>query len=319
MSKKILLMLFALFMATVLVACGSGENTTDEGTTGGDNSSEDTTDENEASGDVPDKIIMGFVPSTDADKIADNIKPLEERLEQELGIPVEGQVMTNFTALVEAMGNDQVHIGFIPAFGYVQVTERYDNVEVFAKSIRHGSSTYKAQYTVRTDSDIQTLEDLEGKIWAYPDQSSTSGFLFPAAQFMDDYGVTDLDAFFGGQIQAGNHDNALITVLEGDADFATTFDDARTNIEGDYPEAMEELRVLGYTDEIPNDTISANNNLLSDELITEIRDIFLSFNDDEEMINVMDEVYNWTGLDAAEHDEYEIVRSVYKKFQEQFD
>ncbi|KMK74734.1 phosphate/phosphite/phosphonate ABC transporter substrate-binding protein [Alkalihalobacillus pseudalcaliphilus] len=295
MSKKVLLTLFTLLMATVLVACGT------------------------SSGDGDGPIVLGFVPSTDSDRIADSIEPLVERLEEELGRDVEGRVMTNFSGLVEAMGNDQVHIGFIPAFGYVQVTERYDQVEVFAKSIRHGESTYRAQYTVRADSGIESLEDLEGKIWAFADQGSTSGYLFPAAQFMDDYGVTDLDSYFGGQIQAGSHDASLITVLEGDADFATTFEDARTNIVEDYPEAMDELVQLDFTDAIPNDTISANTNLLSEEEIEEIKSIFLSFNEDEEMIAVMDEVYNWTGLDEASHDEYEIVRSVYKKFQEQFD
>ena len=103
MSKKVLLTLFTLLMATVLVACGT------------------------SSGDGDGPIVLGFVPSTDSDRIADSIEPLVERLEEELGRDVEGRVMTNFSGLVEAMGNDQVHIGFIPAFGYVQVTERYDD------------------------------------------------------------------------------------------------------------------------------------------------------------------------------------------------
>ncbi|GIO24876.1 phosphate/phosphite/phosphonate ABC transporter substrate-binding protein [Oceanobacillus sp. J11TS1] len=295
MLKNGAIALFTIVLALILAACGSG------------------------SGDEEDTLVLGFVPSTDSDKIADNIEPLVERLEEELGRDVEGRVMTNFSGLVEALGNDQVHIGFIPAFGYVQATERYDQVEVFAKSIREGDSSYRAQYTVRADSGIENLEDLEGKIWAFADQGSTSGYLFPAAQLMDEYGVTDLDSFFSNQIQTGSHDAALVTVLEGDADFATTFEDARTNIVEDYPEAMDELVQLDFTEAIPNDTISANTNLLSEEEIAEIKDIFLEFNDDEEMINVMDEVYNWTGLDEATHEEYEIVRDVYHKFQDQFE
>lgn len=295
MFKKGIFLFFTLALALMLAACGSD------------------------SGDGDDTLIMGFVPSTDSDKIADNIEPMVERLEEELDRDVEGRVMTNFSGLVEALGNDQVHIGFIPAFGYVQATDRYDQVEVFAKSIRDGESSYRAQYTVRADSDIDSLEDLEGKIWAFADQGSTSAYLFPAAQLMDDYGVEDLESYFSNQIQTGSHDAALVTVLEGDADFATTFEDARTNIVEDYPEAMDELVPLDYTEPIPNDTISANTNLLSEEEVKQIKEIFLGFNDDEEMINVMDEVYNWTGLDEATDEEYDIVRDVYSKFQDQFD
>lgn len=314
--KKFLSLLLVLALAIALAACGTTEEDTTE--TPAADPAEETTDE--AAGedaveeaDMPDELVMGFVPSQDSANIADTIAPLADRLSEELGIPVRGEVMTNYTATVEAMGNDQVHIGFIPAFGYVLATDRYDHIEAVLKSVRHGSSTYKAQYTVRADSDIESLEDLEGKIWAVPDLTSTSGYLFPAAQLMDEYGVENVEDFFSNIIQAGSHDNALIQVLEGDADVATTFDDARTAIEGDYPEAMEDLRVLGYTADIPNDTISVNTNL-PQSLIDQIIEVFLSFNDDEEMLEIMDSVYNWTGIDTAQDSDYDIVRSTYEKF-----
>lgn len=327
--KKLLPWLLVLMLAIALVACGTGDSEnepTDTGTndteeTNDDNDSEDATDEEEApeadaSEDLPSEIVMGFVPSQDSANIADTVEPLADRLTEELGVSVRGEVMTNYTALVEAMGNDQVHIGFIPAFGYVLATDRYDNIEAILKSIRHGSSTYKAQYTVRVDSGIESIEDLEGKIWTFPDLASTSGFLYPAAQLMDDYGVENVEDFFSDMIQAGSHDNAIITVLEGDADVATTFDDARTAVEDDYPEVMDELEVLGYTTEIPNDTISINTNLpqsFTDQVIS----VFLSFNDDEEMITIMDEVYNWTGIDTASDSDYDVVRSVAEKFSDE--
>ncbi|UOE93267.1 phosphate/phosphite/phosphonate ABC transporter substrate-binding protein [Alkalihalobacillus sp. LMS39] len=316
--KKLLSLLIVLALAFFLAACGTAEETPEE-TPGAEPEAEETEQTDEAAGeeateaDYPDELVMGFVPSQDSANIADTVAPLAERLSEELGIPVRGQVMTNYTATVEAMGNDQVHIGFLPPFGYVLGTERYDHIQAVLKSVRNGSSTYKAQYVVRADSDIQSLEDLEGKIWAFADPTSTSGYLFPAAQLMDEYGVTDVENFFSNLITAGGHDNALIQVLEGDADVATTFDDARTVIEEDYPEVMDELRILGYTDDIPNDTISVSTNLPQD-LIDRIIEVFLSFNDDPEMIEIMESVYNWTGIDTAEDSDYDVVRSVYEKF-----
>ncbi|OLS39594.1 phosphonate ABC transporter substrate-binding protein [Alkalihalophilus pseudofirmus] len=314
--KKVMTALLMMLLALMLAACGeSNEETT--ATQDPEPQEEDTEVEEDAGAaeGLPDELIMGFVPSQDSDKIADTVAPLADRLSEELGIPVSGQVMTNYTALVEAMGNDRVHIGFIPAFGYVLATERYDNVEAILKSVRHGSSTYRAQYTVRADSGIESIEDLEGKVWAFPDNVSTSGYLFPAAQLMDEYGVEAVEDYFSDLIQAGSHDNAMIMVLEGDADVATTFEDARTAIEGDYPEAMDELVQLDFTADIPNDTISANTNMPAD-FIEQIRAAFLSFNDDEEMLTIMDEVYNWTGIDEAADSDYDVVRSTYEKFKD---
>ncbi|WP_112182323.1 MULTISPECIES: phosphate/phosphite/phosphonate ABC transporter substrate-binding protein [Paraliobacillus] len=263
----------------------------------------------------PETIIMGFVPSQESDTIADTIAPLAEKLSEELGedIEVEGRVMTNYTALVEAMGTNEVHIGFVPAFGYVLANQEHD-VEVILKSERYGSGSYVAQYLVRSDSGLETLEDLEGTTWAYGDPTSTSGYLFPAAQIATEFDVENPETeFFGDSVQTGGHDNSAIAVYNGDADVATTFDDVRTELEEEYPDIMDALTVIEYTDEIPNDTISVTSEL-DDELVQNIKDVFLSFNDDEEMITIMNEVYNWDAIIEADDSEYDVVRDTYEMF-----
>ncbi|MBY6272534.1 MAG: phosphate/phosphite/phosphonate ABC transporter substrate-binding protein, partial [Bacillaceae bacterium] len=71
----------------------------------------------------------------------------------------------------------------------------------------------------------------------------------------------------------------------------------------------------GYTDPIPNDTISVTKEL-DDELVQKIKEIFLSFNDDKEMIKIMNEVYNWDAIAEASDDEYQVVKETYEKFKE---
>ncbi|MFC4025340.1 phosphate/phosphite/phosphonate ABC transporter substrate-binding protein [Oceanobacillus longus] len=317
--KKLYSLLLVLALALVLAACGGSDDTdaSNENEEADETSSEETTEES-AEGMIPETLVIGFVPSQDSDTIADTIEPLAERLGEELDIEVQGQVMTNYNALVEAMGANQVHVGFIPAFGYVLANEQYD-VEVILKSIRYGSGTYKAQYVVRNDSGIESLADLEGKTWAYGDQGSTSGYLFPANELMEEFGydtAAELESdFFGGTVQTGGHDNSAIAVLEGDADVATTFDDVRTELEEEYPTVMDDLKILGYTQEIPNDTISVTKEL-DDEFVQQIKDTFLSFNEDEEMIQIMNEVYNWDEIDEASDEEYQVVKDTYAKFKD---
>lgn len=306
--KKFFSFMLVLLLAVGLVACGTnngGNNASNEGNTG-------------EGQEKPDTIVMGFVPSQDSDTIADTVEPLANRLSEELGIEVEGRVMTDYTALIEAMGSNEVQVGFIPAFGYVLANEQYD-VEVILKSVRHGSGTYKAQYLVKADSGIESLEDLEGKIWAYPDAASTSGFLFPAAQLMDEFDIESANAlqteFFSQGIAAGGHDTAAIAVYEGDADVATTFDDVRTTLTEEYPDMMEEMKVIGHTSDIPNDTISVTKDL-DEELKQQIKEVFLSLNEDPEMIKIMNEVYNWDEITEASDEEYEVVKETYAKFKD---
>src|SRR5690625_2155430 len=120
--------------------------------------------------------------------------------------------------------------------------------------------------------------------------------------------------FFNNTVAVGRHDTAAITVYEGDADVATTFDDVRTKLEDEYPDIMDELTVIDYTEEIPNDTISVTKDL-NKELVEEMKELFLSFNDDE-MIKIMNDVYNWDAIDEASDDEYEVVKETYQEFKD---
>lgn len=160
---------------------------------------------------------------------------------------------------------------------------------------------------------MEDLVEREGLTWAYPDTLASAGYLFPASHLMD-MGVDDLDTHFKHS-QVGGYDNALIALLDGQADFATTFDDARDIIEKDHPDAKEKIRVLGYTEPIPNDTISVRSDL-DEELVDKIRDGFLSFNDDEEMLEVLFNIYSWTGITEAKSEDYDIVRDVYERFED---
>ncbi|WP_416150398.1 phosphate/phosphite/phosphonate ABC transporter substrate-binding protein [Salipaludibacillus sp. HK11] len=322
---KRLLFTFVLGSAmTALVACGTDANEENNGNVNSGNNANNVNEENngnndneEASGDEEeiDTLVMGFIPSQDAGEIATTAEPLEEFLSDELGIEVQAEVMVDFSGLIEAMRTQQVDIGFLNPFGFVQAEDRAD-VEVILKSIRHGDDFYVAQYTVPADSHIESIEDLaeeEGLVWAYPDVLSTSGYLFPAKQLMD-MGVENLDNHFEG-LSVGGHDNAIMQLIDGQADFATTFDDARDALADEFPDVYDELRVIGYTDAIPNDTISVRSEL-PDSLKQEITDAFMSLNDNEEMLKIMNEIYTWDGIAEAESSDYDIVREVFAEFED---
>lgn len=235
-------------------------------------------------------VQLYFVPSVEAQVIVESGEDMAAYFKETTGIEVNVEVPTSYSAVIEAMGAAEGDIvGFIPALAYVLAHERY-GVDVSLAVERQGRSWYTVQFIARADSDINTLEDLDGKIWAYPDEASTSGYMVPLT-VMNRNGINP-----GRQFAAGGHPNVVIAVYDGSADFGTTFysppggpddwnwgdppeppgevvveevegrlvarkgglqlRDARSAVLSTYPDVFEKVKIVALGDRIPNDTVS---------------------------------------------------------------
>jgi phosphonate transport system substrate-binding protein len=203
-THRLIFLVFAF--ALVAAACGDSGATT-------------TTTEAPppALGSPENPVKVLFVPSVEADVIVTGGEIMREALETATGLSFEVSVPTSYAAALEEMcASPDNTMGFIPGLGYVLASQRC-GVDVAFKAVRFGWSVYWAQILVPRDSDIESIEDLEGKSWAFPDSGSTSGFMVPTLMF-DEAGVTP-----GEQVEAGGHPQAALAVYRGEADFATTF------------------------------------------------------------------------------------------------
>lgn len=189
----------------------------------------------------PVKVL--FVPSVEAEVIVTGGDIMKAALEEATGLSFEVSVPTSYAATIEEMcASPDNTMGFIPGLGYVLASNRC-GVDVSFKAIRFGWSVYWAQILVPRDSDIESIEDLEGLTWAFPDTGSTSGYMVPALMF-DEAGVTP-----GEQVEAGGHPQAALAVYRGEADFATTFFSPPLTPNFDW--------AVGDAPEIPDDLIDS--------------------------------------------------------------
>ncbi len=242
----------------------------------------------------PIKVL--FVPSAEAAIIVTGGELMAEALNEATGLTYEVVVPTDYSATIEEMcASPENTMGFIPGAAYVEASALC-GVDVSFKAVRFGWPVYWAQILVPRDSDIASLEDLEGKSWAYPDAGSTSGFRVPSLMFFE-AGVTP-----GEQIESGGHTQAALAVYNGEVDFATTFFsppllpdgnwdetmspdladdiietcgpnedgsklvcgtdgeyrilDARASARTDAPDIMQKVKILTISPGIPNDTLS---------------------------------------------------------------
>jgi len=239
-------------LSLIAAACGGGEggdSTTtaaaEEPTTTAAPEETTTTAMAEAELGSPDRPVQVlFVPSVDAQVIVSGGDVMKAALEEATGLSFEVSVPTSYAATIEEMcAAPEDTMGFIPGFGYV-LANNLCGVDVAFKAVRFGYGVYWAQILVPRDSDIASIEDLDGLSWAFPDVNSTSGYLVPLVQ-LDEAGVTA-----GEPVETGGHPNAALAVYRGDADFGTTFFSPPLILEGDPWQ-------LGDEPDVPEDLVDS--------------------------------------------------------------
>ena len=271
--------------------------------------------QDEPAGDMPNRLVLGMVPSREADAIVDSLDPLAELLSQHLLIPVDTFVSTNYVGLVEAIGTGRVDIGMFGPAALVQAMDAY-GARVILASERQGSTTYRAQFNVRCDSGIESFEDLRGKTIAFVDPGSASGYQFPYVTLATEHGInpdTEMTSIF-----AGSHDASALAVYNGDVDVSVTFggspgSDGRETIEGDFPDVKDVVCILGYSADIPNDGIVVRAGLDAD-LSEQIAAALTAIAATEEGQALTEQLFNVTAFAPIEPEAYDIVREVSETF-----
>jgi phosphonate transport system substrate-binding protein len=324
---RLLAVLVAIMM--VAVACtGTGASPT------ADESDEPEMSEAPASAaaEMPEELVIGFVPSREADALVETIQPVADYLSDALGIPVEGRVTTDYTGLVTAMESEQAHIGAFGPFSLLQARDRA-GAEIILQSERFGSATYHTQFMTNdpdkycddepvvideetgwrncngtADADegpvaVEKLAEIEeGTTVSFVEQASASGYIFPATIFIQQ-GIdpaTGIDPVF-----AGSHDASVIAVCEGDAEVGVAFDDARGAAETEC-DIAENVVVFAYGPEIPNDGWAVLGSL-PDDLKEDIKQALLDYAASDEGAQVLNDIYEIDNLVEADQESFSIV------------
>ena len=210
-------------------------------------------------------LRMMFVPSGDAQVIVKGGQEVAELLQKETGLYFKTSVATSYAAVIEAMGAGKVDIGWLATFSYVLAKEKYD-VELLLVVQRFGSPFYRGQIMVRTNSGIDSLKDLKGKSFAFVDPASTSGHLYPKSLLLSK--GLDPKNFFGKTVFAGSHNAVVFSIYKGEVDGGAAYDGSRAAVAKSYPDIFEKIKVIAYTKEIPNDTVSVRKELPENLKIT---------------------------------------------------
>jgi phosphonate transport system substrate-binding protein len=167
-------------------------------------------------------LNVGLVPAEDPRMIVNDNKALLDALRSSLQMEIRPFVATDYNGVIEALRSRKLDIALLGPFSYV-LAASVANVEAFAlpETAKQGAS-YRSIIIARKDRNIRSLQDLEGKTFAFVDPSSTSGHLFPKAGMIK--AGLDPDKMFSRMIFSGGHDASAIAVQNGKVDAAAIAD-----------------------------------------------------------------------------------------------
>ena len=233
------------------------------------------------------EFTLVLLPGEDS---PENVKVREvfaQDLSEYLGIKVNEYRATDYSAMIEGMRTGEVQLANFGPFSYVHAVER-SGAECIAVQATDGKSGYQSYIVTQKDSDINSLEDLEGKSFAFVDPESTSGNVVPCNEILNAFpekGLTFDDlhlngTFFGSVMFAGNHSNSLQGVAKGDVDAAAVSSSTYTNeiLNGNVGE--DQVKIIHESPNIPSSPWAIQKDL-PQELKDKVTEFFLNYDNEE--------------------------------------
>ena len=257
-------------------------------------------------------IKIYFTPSVDAKRISFNAKALVDYLEKETGYYYRTAVPASFVAVVEAFGTGKVDIAAINTFSYLMANAKY-GAEAKLRIVRDNNQTsYRGQFITRYDSGIDSLQDINGRSFAYVDPSSTSGYILPKAM-LDRMHIRPSETVF-----AMRHDNVVTMVYQGQVAAGATYYappdpktgeilDARMRVEKQFPDVAKKIKIIGFTEEIPNDPWVFRKNM-DKKMENKIINALINFVNTDAGRKAMYDIYDIVGLIRTNDSDYNKLR-----------
>lgn len=201
-------------------------------------------------------IVMAMVPGLDSVVLKSQGEIIQKCLEKETKLIFKLTIPTNFVAIVEAFGTKRVDLALMNTYGYILARQKYNATARLIGTYKN-KSEYWGQIITRIDGP-KSIQELNGKTFAFVDPASTSGYILPS-KLLDDEKIKLKSSIF-----AGKHDFVVSMVYQGRVDAGATYhtlpdngepQDARLLVKTQYPDVLEKIKILKILGPIPSDPI----------------------------------------------------------------
>ncbi|PDW04951.1 PhnD/SsuA/transferrin family substrate-binding protein [Candidatus Viridilinea mediisalina] len=199
-------------------------------------------------------LIMAWYPNESGSDLKDARDALAEVISETLNRPVEHQTTTDYIIAIEAMVNNNAHLAFFGAEGYIQANER--NAAVVPLVIPSGSdgtaetavyyswlAVMRGQEENYQENGVYGIDNIQGKRFSFVSNNSTSGFRVPSSNIVRYFGAMEQwqgltaddlieggsNSFFADVQFGGSHQGTLVNLITDRVDVASFCDTCVAN------------------------------------------------------------------------------------------
>ena len=248
----------AVGAAGLIAGCSgssSGGSTETEGSTDTATATSTPTPEPQMTFGGDGEVNFGISPSVPQEDLEVQYAPFMDHIGSYLrenhsvpeGLSVEGTVGSNYSAIIQSLGQGTLDIAETGPFA-AALGVQTGNAEIILQRYGYGSWEYTSIIATRNDSDITELSDLSGRTVAFSDRLSTSGALYPLYSMSSEGGldIGELPEGNGSQAEfdarfAGGHVGSYTLLEQGQVDAAAMGGFVRDTSTGPAPEEWQNV------------------------------------------------------------------------------
>lgn len=255
--------------------------------------------------DWPPVLRLGYVPVQGKSGQADVYLLVGRHLSRALNLEVKMVAKPSYLEVITELHRGTVEAASVGPYAYVEAAE-VAGVEVVVMELDpKGRRGYQSILITRADSGINSVEAARGKVLAFTDPKSTSGFLVPMVHFVQDLKTTP-GVFASQVVFAGSHGGVVRGVYEGrfalgavgDLDFSRALEEMNLK--------EENFRILWQSRLIPGTPYCVRKDL-PPSLKTAFREAMINLKDPDTLAQL-----KIGGFAAAGDAEYSLIRELRK-------
>jgi phosphonate transport system substrate-binding protein len=231
------------------------------------------------------------------------LTPLTKYLSEALKRPVTLKLSPNMSAAIDDVSTGNVELAYLTPVAYLKAYSK-GHVQIVVKTLTKKKASFQLAIVVRQDSPIKTVEDLQGKTFAFGDKAAIlqRAVVVGAGMPLEKLGEYKF---------IGHYDNIAKGVASGDFDAGIVKDTTAFDWQN------KGLRILYGSPPLPPYNIVASSKVDA-KLLKRIEQAFLALNiknpEHKKVIQALDDEYD--GFAPARDSDYDVVRRLIAPFEE---
>jgi phosphate/phosphite/phosphonate ABC transporter binding protein len=253
------------------------------------------------------ELVFGFNPFTSPQVIKENYTPILEGIAKKLGLQPRVIIVSDYDSLGRSLLNGTIDIGWFSPFAYVSAKSKGE-ISPLVTTVVNQNASYHGYIIARKDKAFQSIDDLQGKRFAFVDKQSASGYVYPKAMLLEQ--GKNPETFFAETVFLGSHNRVIDAVLDGTVDAGATYSEAMEAAKG-YGLAVHNLVILKQTEDIPKDVIAGRPGM-DQQLLANLKQVFIETTDRTSAHVTLMKKTGLNGFIEAQDQVYDVIRKAAK-------